>query len=249
MNDPILSTLVSVGLTDKEARVYVALLSMSRGTASTIAERAGIKRSIAYFTLDSLVERGYAQELPGHKVKRYSAVEPARLLTSVQANAENLRMMLPLLRGLFQGPESKATVEIHEGKEAILPVYRMMESGRSSFYMTNWEKLYEFFPEETQRWGVAAANEKNPNVTKNLIVDSSAGRDIMKKMSGNKKQSFRFLPKDRDYQMNFGISDNVLAITSFEPMFAVVIRSEQVVAAATLLFDLAWESAKKPAAR
>ncbi len=243
MQDPILTTLISVGLTEKEARVYVALLSLGRGTAAVIAEKAGIKRSIGYFTLDSLVERGYAQELTNEKVKRYAAVEPARLLKSVQANTENLRMMLPLLRGLFQTPGSEATIEIHEGKEAILPVYRMMESGHESFYMTNWEKLYELFPEEAQRWGVSAANPKNPNVTKNLIVDSPAGRDIMKKMKGNKKQMFRALPQGIDYEMNFGISDTILAITNFDPLFVVVVRSGQVVSAAKLLFELAWKSA------
>lgn len=244
MSDPILSTLTAVGLSDKEAKAYTALLALGTGTASAIAEKAGIKRSIAYFTLDSLVERGYAQELPGEKVKHFAAIEPARLLKSVQANAENLRMMLPLLRGLFQGGESRAAVEIHEGKEAILPVYRMMENGRQSYYMTNWEKLYETFPEETRRWGVAAANPKNPNVTKNLIVDTPAGRDIMKKMEGNEKQSFRMLPKETEYNMNFGISDNIIAITNFNPLFVVVIRSEQVVKAASLLFELAWQTAK-----
>lgn len=244
MIDPILSTLVSVGFSDKEAKVYTALLSMPSGTVSAIAERAGIKRSIAYFTLGSLMARGYAQELPGEKVKRFVAVEPARLLQSVQANTENLRMMLPLLRGLFQGYGSRATVEIHEGKDAILPVYRMMEGGKRSHYMTNWEKLYQLFPEEVQRWGVNAVKTKNPNITKNLIVDSPAGRDMMKKMEGNPKQTFRFLPKKIEYQMNFGISDNILAITSFDPLFVVAIRSEQAVAAAVILFDLAWESAE-----
>lgn len=245
MEDPIIATLTAVGLTDKEARAYVALLGTNSATASTVAEKAGIKRSIAYFTLASLVDRGYAQEISGEKVKHFTAVEPARILKSVQANTENLRMMLPLLRGLFQTGDSKATVEIHEGKEAILPVYRMMEHAHESFYMTNWEKLYTCFPEETHRWKISAANPKNPNVTKNLIVDSPAGRDIMKKMSSNAKQSFRALPEGTDYGMNFGIADNVLAITCFDPLFVIVIRSEHAITAMKLLFDLAWKSAKQ----
>ncbi len=245
MQDPILSTLVSVGFTEKEARVYIVLLSMPTGTVSAIAVRAEIKRSITYFILGSLMARGYVQEVPGEKVKRFVAVEPARLLKSVQANTENLRMMLPLLRGLFQGPNSRATVEIHEGKEAILPVYRMMEKGKLSYYMTNWEMLYKTFPEEVHRWGINAAKLTNPNETKNLITDSPSGRDIMNKMAGNTRQTFRFLPKGIQYQMNFGISDNILAITSFDPLFVVVIRSEQAVSAAIILFNLAWNSAEK----
>lgn len=244
MSDPLIHTLTAIGLSEKEAKVYIALLGMKSGTASTIAERAKIKRSIAYFTLNSLKEKGYIQELKKEKVKRFSALEPMRLLHSAQANTENLRLMLPLLRGLFQGPGSQATVEIHEGKKAIQSVYRTMENGHRSYYMTNWEKLREHFPEEVERWGVNAANTKNPNVTKNLIIDSPEGRKIMKKMKPNAKQSFRALPKSSDYEMNFGISDNILTITSFDPLVAVVIHSESLVSAAVVLFELAWKAAR-----
>lgn len=244
MEDPIITTLAAVGLTDKEARAYVALLGTNSATAAKVAEKAGIKRSIAYFTLAKLVDRGYAREIEGEKVKRFAAVEPARILQSAQANTENLRMMLPLLRGLFQSGESKATVEVHEGRNAILPVYRMMEHAKNSFYMTNWEKLYEFFPEETQRWEASAANPKNPNFTKNLIVDSPAGRMIMSKMKTNIRQSFRALPKGIDYGMNLGIADNILAITCFDPLFVVVIRSAHAIVAVKILFELVWNSAK-----
>lgn len=244
MIDPVISTLTSVGLTDKEARVFTALLSKGQGTASEIAEQAGIKRSIVYFTLQNLIKRGFAQELSNQKVKRYLAVPPSRLFQFVQANVENLRMMLPLLRGMHQDSGNKPSIEFYEGKEAVLPVYRSMEFGRKSYYLACWRKLAEAFPEEVKRWSVNAANPKNPNEVKNLAVDDREGRDIAAKMKGNKKQLFRFLPKAVKFDMNFGISDNVVAITCFDPLFVIVIHSAQVAACATLLFELAWEGAK-----
>ncbi len=245
MVDPIITTLTSVGLTDKEARIFTALLSKGQGTVSEIAELAGIKRSIAYFTLKSLLQRGFAQELPKQKVKRYLAVPPSRLLQFVQGNVENLRLMLPLLRGLHQDHGNKPSLEFYEGKEAALSVYRSMEFGKKSYYLSNWNKLSEFFPEEVKRWSVNASNPKNPNEVKNLAVDDRDGRAMANKMKGNQKQEFRFLSKATTFDMNFGISDNIVAITSFDPLFLVVIHSAQIAACARLLFELAWEGAPK----
>lgn len=245
MVDPIIITLTAVGLTDKEARVFTALLTKGQATASEIAEQANIKRSIVYFTLKNLIKRGFAQELANQKVKRYIAVPPSRLLQFVQANVENLRMMLPLLRGLHQADNNKPTIELYEGKEAILPVYRSMEFGKKSYYLTCWNKLRAVFPEETRRWVINAANPKNPNEVKNLVIDDSEGRSIAGKMKTNKKQLFRFLPKHLTFDMNFGISDNIVAITCFDPLFVIVIHSEQVAKCAGLLFELAWEGAAK----
>ena len=244
MTDSIASTLVSVGLTQKEASVFLALLALGQGSASTIAERAGIKRSIAYHTLQSLVDRGFALEIPGQKVKRYGAVSPTRLLQYVQANTENLRMILPLLRGLEQQSDEKPLVEVHEGKEAVLAIYRSMEFAKHSRYLTCWNHLEKEFPEEVKRWSINAASPKNPNEVKNLIIDDAMGREMLARMKKNTKQQFRLLPKETKFEMNFGIADNTLAITSFKPLFVVVIHSSQVTACAALLFDLAWNSVK-----
>lgn len=233
-----------VGLSENEAHVFAALHSLGEGTASMIAQRAGVKRSIAYFVLNELVKRGFAQELTQQKIKRYAAVPAARFFQSIQANIENLRMMLPLLRGMYQDYGHKSTIELHEGREAILPVYRSMEFGHKSYHLTCWDKLSEHFPEEVQRWSVQAANPKNRTEVKNLIIDDKTGREITSKIKSHKKQTLRFLPKEMCFGMNFGISDNTVAITSFDPLFVIVIHSAQVSMCASLLFELAWQSTR-----
>lgn len=242
MPTPLIETLTAVGLTDKEAKVFIALLALGEGSAAQIADKAEIKRTIVYFTLERLIERGYASELTGQKVRRFAAVPPMRLLQHVQANAENLRMMLPLLRALQQGREDTPQVELFEGKEAILPVYRSMECARHSYYLTCWDRLQEHFPEEVRRWSMNAAYPKNPSIVRNLIVDDGTGREMAKKMEKNLRQSFHVLPSSWTFDMNFGIADNTLAITSFQPLFVVVIRSRQVADCVRLLFELAWNA-------
>jgi len=244
MDQAILQSLTAVGLSEKESRVFIALLGLGEGTASAIAKKAEIKRSIVYFTLQKLIENGYAQEIGNQKVKRYVAVPAMRLLQHVQANVENLRMMIPLLNAMQRGREDQPHIELFEGKEAILPVYRSMEFAQQSLYFTCWEKVKSTFPEEVRRWSVNAASIRNPNKVKNLIVDDEAGHEMAKAVGVNPRQEFRVLPKDLSYRMNIGIADTTVAITNFDPLFVVVIRSKVIAEGVAALFELAWQSAK-----
>jgi len=243
-HEPLIATLSAVGLSEKESRVFIALLGLGEATAGVIATKSGLKRSIVYFTLERLITQGFVQEIPGPKVKRYAAVPAARLYQHVQANVENLRLMLPFLRAMQQGGEEKPRVELLEGKDAILPVYRSMEFAKQSRYFTCWNNVKVAFPEEVRRWAVNAAEVKNLNEVKNLIVDDTAGREIARAMRSNPKQQFRLLPKGVDFKMNFGIADSTVDITNFDPLFSVVIHSQAVADCLRTVFDLAWVSAR-----
>lgn len=244
MNEPLIASLTAIGLSDKEARVFLALMELGQGTASAIAEKAKIKRAIAYFTLRNLIENGYAREVAGYRVKRYEAAPAGRLLQRVQANVENFRMMMPLLNAMQGANGDKPRIELFDGKEGILTAYRSMEFARRSCYLTNWNAVQSSFPEEVRRWAKNAANVKNPNEVRNLIADDATGREMARAMKGNPKQQFRLLPKDVRYGMNFGIADNTVAITSFDPLFAVVITSKEVAQCMSIIFELAWRTAK-----
>ncbi len=57
-----------VGLTQYEARAYIALVGRGLGDAATIAQSAGIPRTSAYKVLESLAEKGYAKATGGKPI-------------------------------------------------------------------------------------------------------------------------------------------------------------------------------------
>jgi HTH-type transcriptional regulator, sugar sensing transcriptional regulator len=57
-----------VGLTQYEARAYIALVARGVGDAATLATAAGIPRTSAYKVLESLAEKGYAQPTGGKPI-------------------------------------------------------------------------------------------------------------------------------------------------------------------------------------
>jgi HTH-type transcriptional regulator, sugar sensing transcriptional regulator len=93
VDDQLVSTLSDLGLTNYEARVYLALTRRGSSTAAESARVAGIPRQRIYDVLASLVTRGLASSRPG-QVTKYVATPPAgaveRLVSDHRLRLEQL---------------------------------------------------------------------------------------------------------------------------------------------------------------
>lgn len=91
MQPPAVDRLTRVGLTQYEARAYVALIRRDGSTPAEVAQVAGVPRPRIYDVLDSLVTRGLAiQRNPGRAAK-YLAVAPAEAMARlIQAHRQEL---------------------------------------------------------------------------------------------------------------------------------------------------------------
>ena len=57
MSELLIKKLVNYGLSDKEARIYLALLELEAATVFEAARQSGVNRSSAYVVLESLSRR------------------------------------------------------------------------------------------------------------------------------------------------------------------------------------------------
>ncbi|MGB4756722.1 MAG: helix-turn-helix domain-containing protein, partial [Candidatus Methanoculleus thermohydrogenotrophicum] len=57
--DSLIQNLVTLGLTEYEARVYAALVGMGEGTARQIHETSGVPRPRVYDIAEGLAGRGF----------------------------------------------------------------------------------------------------------------------------------------------------------------------------------------------
>lgn len=245
MDPSIIAALKGIGLEDKEARVYLALVESGTASVSDIARRAELKRPIVYYVLERLHKRGYAHSVQVGKVRHFAASDPTRVLRDSQAAAEELRFMLPLILALQDKGTAKPRIEYLEGKEAILSVYRYYNTRTDARFLTSIQRLNEFIPEETETWLRNYESGKTKKKTKaTLLTDTPADRAWAKRAI-KAGQSVRTVPHGMSIDMDFSIVDNILSITSFDPLFIVVIHSERVAKSAGQLFDLAWESGRE----
>ncbi len=82
-----LTTLRDLGLTDYQARVYLALLGLGASKASQIPAIAGVPRTRVYATMNQLHDKGLVEIIPETPL-RY---RPVPIQTYLQASARDLR--------------------------------------------------------------------------------------------------------------------------------------------------------------
>ncbi|HEU0051228.1 MAG TPA: helix-turn-helix domain-containing protein [Patescibacteria group bacterium] len=243
-DEAILRALQNVGLDQKESAVYTALLELGQGTVFEIAKRAELKRAIVYHVVERLKEKGYVHDVVAGKVKRFGAVDPSKIFQHTRAAVEDLKFMLPLLHALQNKGRSKPRMEYFEGREAILATYHVYEQSQDTRYVTSFSRMNELFPRELEAWFARVESGSVPTRAKHLITDTRIDREWAKNMAKH-DQDIRFLPKGARMAMDFAITQDLIGITSFDPLFVVVIHNKGIAESASQLFDLAWEQGKE----
>ena len=75
--------LQEIGLNDKEAAIYLALLQVDNSSVIDISKKTKINRSTIYFVLEGLGKKGLVSEVQVDKKVHYAAEPPERLETFV----------------------------------------------------------------------------------------------------------------------------------------------------------------------
>jgi sugar-specific transcriptional regulator TrmB len=161
-----LSSLRSLGLTDREIAIYLALLELGPASIRDLAEKANINRGSSYETLKILVKKGIVNYLPKGKRRIFQAEDPSRLLALAEEKQQELETVLsslktdiiPTLRHLK--PEfATSNVRFYEGDEGVEYVLKDIlsstDKGNKSYSVISTqalrEHLYRPFPTFTKQ--------------------------------------------------------------------------------------------------
>jgi HTH-type transcriptional regulator, sugar sensing transcriptional regulator len=119
--------LEDLGLSDKESKVYLALLEVENDSVIDLAKKTNINRTTIYPVLESLSKKGLVSEVKIDKKIRYSAESPDRLETyiekrKIQLDEQSKRLvdLVPQLKSIKRESGEKPIIKVFEGKEGIL---------------------------------------------------------------------------------------------------------------------------------
>lgn len=245
MDTGLAKLLEQSGFTEKEAKVYLALLELGKGDVSDIAKIAELKRSIIYVLLEGLMKRGYASELPNMKINTYQAADPSVILNRLKTTTRNFSEMITFLQTLHNKGKKRPKITYHETKEGIWNVYQEMNQSKEAFFISSYEKINRVFPGAIEEWINLYKRGIIPLKAKHLVANNPFDLDVMRKFS-RISQEVRYLPEIKEFNMDFTIFKNKLAITSLEDNpFIVVIESESLINSIRSIFEIAWKSGKE----
>lgn len=256
MNEALVAQIEELGLSNKEARVYIANLMLGPAGVQQIADTSGIKRVTTYVILEALVGLGLASQTSHAKRTLFNAESPEnlrRLLEkkeqSILEQKQQLDELLPELASLSTPPKDAPTVKFYDSAEGIRTIVKTVMSeakaqGIKKLYgISNLDQLFEFFPEI--EGAQANPDRLEAGIFSQYIYTSSQGAIYGPSDRASNRNS-RYIPFEK-YPINgdlnvVGDTIVLLTFTGARPL-GIVIQSQQLSKAMQSVFELAWEAA------
>ena len=249
----MMKELEDLGLSEKEARVYLASLEIGRATADQLAKHANIVRPTTYVQVKSLMEMGLMSTYEEGKKTYFAPESPSALTRLLEKKKEALRTsesllssMLPDLTRQFEGAGERPVVRFFTGKEGITASREdyFTAKGKDTCAIFSYESLRTVYTEDEldaysdkrRRLGI---HSRGIHVKKAYF--EKAGIDPLTERRFISPEVFNFSSID------VAIYDNKTSIRSFEgALFGMIIESEQIAKGMKTIFDFLWERSERP---
>lgn len=123
MENQLISLLLSTGLDEQRAQIYMVLLSLGEGQAKQVATVMKMGRTAVYDNLRYLEERGYVTVVYHGKRKIFLPLHPKELYKRSQQQMKQLKDLLPDFLALYADQAQQPTVQLFRGIHAAREVY------------------------------------------------------------------------------------------------------------------------------
>lgn len=244
------NNLIEIGLTEKEAGVYIAVLLLGKGTVAQISRSANINRTTGYDILDSLSAKGLVSISGKEPKQEYSAESPENLgkfiTEDIKRKHEALRkteLLIPELKSMHNVTD-RPRVRFYEGMEGLTEVYEDTLTSHEPIraYATVDDMhaaLPNYFPKYYKRRSSAGIEIRA------IIPDTEVGRDRKSRDKEESRES-ALVPADKFYfSPEINIYDNKVMIASWREKLGIIIESSEIADAMKKIYELAWAEAKR----
>src|SRR3989344_6262993 len=236
--------LKNLGLSEKEAKTYLAILELGSSTIKPIADKTGIKRTSIYNFIHRLVNLGLITQTVVRNRTRYTALPPARLLELQQQNLRAIENTLPEFSAMFNAAGLKPKIHYVQGPEQMKKIVweeirciketRYIWTGRDVLEMVGGTK----FMSEVDRLRIQKGVFIKPIRFKEKDVPypySASGTQYLRQL--------RYAPKNISIPMTMGIYDTgkVGFLSTRHEGFGILIESQEFMQTMMVFHELLWQ--------
>lgn len=250
--------LTDIGLSDKEAHMYITLLRSGNQSTSTLARRAEFNRGTAYVILHQLVEKGLATKSTKKKVQYFAPCEPDHLIDylehkkqEAESGKQKVAAMMAQLTAITNPLTAKPKIEFYDGIEGARTVLEstLKAKDKELIAFQSMIDLIDFigpdFFEEVENKRIKQKRSVRAIRTKEKDKQAEKLDPLSRKYTSKKTgyREVRYAPEDLAFPMTMYLFDDKLAIiSSKEEQFSVILQSKELASMQKKLFELLWQS-------
>ena len=246
--------LKKIGLSDKEAKIYLTSLSRGPETAPNLAKISNIVRPTAYVIIDSLIKKGLMSSYDQDKKTYFTAEAPEHLLSllrlqrkEIEEKEREIEKLLPELNQLSNIKGEKPKVRVFEGKEGLKAVIESIINSKTKviYSFIPLDRMFELFPEK----------EHSELMTKRRIAKGIESKILYTNKTGpmddeidrKKLRDAVYVPESKfPFRCGIDIFDKSIALYTYKgKIMGVIIENEDMAETMRSIFKMAWKKHKK----
>lgn len=240
--------LEEIGLSEKEAKVYLAALEIGPSSAQNLAAKSGVSRPNTYIAIESLTQRGLMSSFQKGKRKLFCS-ENARCLEGVvQSDLSRIILrknlaneLIPILEDHFQQREQRV-VRLIEGLDGLRLAYTdLLHCVGKKEVINNFVSLDTVRAVTPKMELFSLWEELEKKEVKIRTIYTKTGNEEIFGL-GNKNWKCKRL-SEKQYQFNGEFTvyrDKVLLINVSQGWSGILIEDKDIAGMLNALFQLAW---------
>lgn len=235
--------LKNVGFSEREARVYLGLLSLGESNVKKMADKANLPRTSIYTPIKNLLDKGFLAFYKKKGRNYYVAVRPREALKIIEERLGGFKENLLRFEALSVREHINPKIRFFVGKEGIRLVLNLiLEEKRPFLAVTCIEDMQniaqDYFEDFIER-------RIRQNLQVKLLTNRSPESEALRREDDKSLRETRFVPHEYHFNTaNYIFGDNV-AILSLqqEPATAILVEDAAVAETHRMYFDLIWKMA------
>lgn len=248
----MLNQLKHIGLSDNEAKVYLAMLELGPSPVLEIAAKAGINRPTAYVQIESLKKMGLVSTQTKGKKQLFIAEDPSQLEIlldeeekEIEHKKEELQKILPELTETFNKAEDRPQVRFFEGKEGLTRMQGIFLTSKekSVVSISSADDIFRVFPAHNKSYVPQRVKKK---IHAKLVYTSSQGKLFEDHDEDMLRDTVYISAKDFDYHADIVVAGDQIHISALKGKISgIIIEHRDLADSFRAIFEMLWKAYRK----
>ncbi len=242
---PLKDVLEDIGLTEKEAKVYLTLLELKEALPSVISKHSGVKRPTTYLILEQLVKKGLAGRAQKGKFEYFQATSPSTLVENQSKKLDALHEALPKLLQLHERFAVRPQMSIFEGEQGLIHI--MEDTLTTSTELLCWVNLKlatgtlleEYYPTYIQK------KVERKLWLRGIFSFDEVALEFKKKGAEELREVYLIPNEEFPFKNEINIYDDKVAIISHPDKVGIIIQNQNIADTQRSIFNFAFRCAQR----
>jgi len=239
MGDLKEQTLLELGFSQNEVKIYIALLEKGLSTPTDIAKKTKLYRTNIYDALDRLMKKGLVSYVINEDKKFFDVSDPKNLLVLLKEKELNLQKVMPEFELAKQLSKSGSQSCIFEGVQAFQKLL-------DSFLKYNEPILVFGIPKnapELMKTFIPHFHQRR--IAKKIVMKHIYNHNAQERINFLNKMPLteaKYLPSQYDSKVSTNIcGDEVVLALWTDPVFVIQINNKHIADAYRNYFNILWQ--------